>query len=62
MNTPRITAVDLPELAQFGKGTTVYQCADCGAYSLETPLDIKHYPNCKPGDSEKWEKFYADEL
>lgn len=35
-------------------------CDDCGAFA-ETPEDVKHYPSCKPGDSEKWEKYYNEQ-
>jgi hypothetical protein len=39
---------------------TVYSCTNCGAHSLESPKDIKHYTGCKPGESKRWEKFYED--
>jgi len=39
---------------------TVYSCNNCGAHSLESPKDIKHYARCKPGESKRWEKFYED--
>ena len=38
--------------------TSVWQCADCGAYSRKSPDAIRHFPKCDPGSSERWRKFY----
>jgi hypothetical protein len=51
-----ILALDMPEL---GEGVVVYQCVDCGAHAFERE-NVKHHASCKPGESEKWEKFYED--
>ena len=34
-----------------------YVCNDCGATSWLIEK-VEHYPNCKPGESAHWEKFY----
>lgn len=35
-------------------------CNDCGAHA-KTKEIVKHFSNCNPGESEYWEKFYANE-
>jgi hypothetical protein len=43
-------------------GEWAISCDDCGAHVLNgTESDVKHYKSCVPGESEKWEKFYAEE-
>ena len=34
-------------------------CVNCGAFS-ETIEDIKHHKDCKPGESERWVKYYEE--
>ena len=41
------------------KDKTSYVCNDCGAYSLKSKKDVKHYDSCKPGEGKFWEKFYG---
>ena len=48
------THIDVPGIL-----TGMYICNDCGAQAV-TPELIKHYPNCKPNESERWRKFYND--
>ena len=38
----------------------VWTCDDCGAYA-EKKADIKHHKSCKPGESERWARFYEKE-
>jgi len=46
------------ETTEVIKGT--HQCNNCGAYA-DSPERIKHYKNCKQGESKKWEKFYEED-
>jgi hypothetical protein len=59
------------ELRDFGdprwmirpKGLTihVFQCVDCGAHTnTGNPADITHFPSCRPGEAERWERFYKE--
>lgn len=34
-------------------------CNNCGAFA-EKPELIRHYKNCRPGESKKWENFYSE--
>jgi C4-type Zn-finger protein len=36
-----------------------WQCNDCGAHAQDDHKNIKHYGSCVPGESVKWEKYYA---
>lgn len=35
-------------------------CNDCGAWA-ETADEVVHYPTCKPGESDRWQQWYAEE-
>ena len=35
-------------------------CNNCGAHANKIK-NIKHHPTCTPGESKKWEEFYADQ-
>jgi len=34
-------------------------CDDCGAYA-SSEEDVKHWPSCKSGESERWCKHYEE--
>jgi hypothetical protein len=38
----------------------VCACDNCGAFAT-TPDKIEHYPNCKAGESKRWEEIYSEE-
>lgn len=40
-------------------GFDIFSCDNCGAYA-GTPQDIQHHPTCRPGESKRWEEFYAE--
>jgi hypothetical protein len=46
--------VELIELGAF----KVWQCVDCGASSERSETDIRHHQTCKPGEAERWRKYY----
>jgi hypothetical protein len=35
----------------------IFVCNDCGAYG-ESAEAVQHFPDCTPGESEKWREFY----
>jgi hypothetical protein len=37
----------------------IFTCNDCGAHA-SSPEDVKHYESCKPGEAERWGKYYSD--
>lgn len=34
-------------------------CNDCGASSLLRET-VRHHPTCQPGESRRWEEYYAE--
>jgi hypothetical protein len=37
----------------------VYMCNNCGAFATNKDA-IVHFISCKPGEAERWEKFYKE--
>lgn len=35
----------------------LYICDDCGATAW-LQKEVEHYPNCKPGDAQRWADYY----
>lgn len=48
------------ESAGDGLPFDMVTCVSCGAFATHTqdPSRIKHYEVCKPGEAERWEKYY----
>ena len=38
----------------------IWQCMDCGAHA-KTAEAIQHHATCQPGESKRWQEFYADQ-
>lgn len=68
MGTTHFTHAELvefddPSADKYPNGLTIHviQCCECGAHTNDGIAEnIPHYDSCTPGESDKWEKHYAD--